>query len=169
MTKQATHSRRAFLAALTTTALAGCGGTNDVQTTTSESASDSTETATTADSTSGIEPPLAESTLPLPMAADDLSEHVLSGGVPKDGIPAIDEPSFESATEAADRLNDFSVVFGVERDGVAKAYPSTSSSGTRSATTRSGATPSASRTVRSPGPSWASSVAIPASASPGSW
>lgn len=126
MTKYATNSRRAFLAALATAALAGCSGTDVSRTTTAASEADSpsnSSTSTSTNTTSGNGPPIADSTLSLPKSGDELSEHVLSGGPPKDGIPAIEEPSFESASEAADRLNDFSVVFGVERNGESKAYP----------------------------------------------
>lgn len=57
------------------------------------------------------------------MDPDALADHVLSGGVPKDGIPAIEDPKFEPAAAADSRLQDHSVVFGVERNGVSKAYP----------------------------------------------
>ena len=47
----------------------------------------------------------------------------LSGGPPKDGIPAIDKPRFWSAHEANRHLDDADIVFGVYRRGEAKAYP----------------------------------------------
>lgn len=48
---------------------------------------------------------------------------IVSGGPPKDGIPAIDRPRFESA-RAADRwLDDNEPVMVVEHQGTAKAYP----------------------------------------------
>ena len=43
------------------------------------------------------------------------------GGPPKDGIPAIDKPRFVAASQA--RLADDDRVLGVERNGVARAYP----------------------------------------------
>lgn len=50
-------------------------------------------------------------------------EAAVSGGPPPDGIPAIDEPQFESASEAADWLEDEDVVFGVIVNGEVRAYP----------------------------------------------
>ncbi len=60
----------------------------------------------------------------------DLSKHsipvddILSGGPPKDGIPAIDRPEFVSAEEAGKSfLKKTDRVIGVEIGGKAKAYP----------------------------------------------
>jgi Protein of unknown function (DUF3179) len=47
---------------------------------------------------------------------------ILSGGVPKDGIPAIDNPKFIPAAEAG-HLRETEPVIGVVVDGEAKAYP----------------------------------------------
>jgi hypothetical protein len=58
----------------------------------------------------------------------DLSRHsidpgeILSGGPPKDGIPAIVKPHFVSAAEAK-FLQPSDIVVGIASDGVAKAYP----------------------------------------------
>lgn len=49
-------------------------------------------------------------------------DEVLSGGPPRDGIPAIDEPVFVLAGEAS-FLADKAPVLGIYRDGIAKAYP----------------------------------------------
>jgi hypothetical protein len=46
---------------------------------------------------------------------------VLSGGPPKDGIPAIDDPKFVSIDEAG--IADLEPVIGFEHKGEAKAYP----------------------------------------------
>lgn len=46
-----------------------------------------------------------------------------SGGPGKDGIPSIDEPSFQSAEAAAQTLDDGDIVIGVYRNGEARAYP----------------------------------------------
>ncbi len=54
-------------------------------------------------------------------ASIDFSE-ILSGGPPRDGIPAIDEPAFKPV-EAIDDLVDTEPVIGVVMNGVAKAYP----------------------------------------------
>jgi len=48
---------------------------------------------------------------------------VLSGGVPKDGIPALNNPRFESIADARTWLGDQSPVIALEIDGVARAYP----------------------------------------------
>jgi len=67
-------------------------------------------------------PPVAEP----PIVPEDLAayrEARLSGGPSKDGIPAIDEPRFESAREADARLADGDRVIGIHIDGDARAYP----------------------------------------------
>lgn len=47
---------------------------------------------------------------------------ILSGGPPKDGIPAILDPKFVAGTKV-DYLRDSDAVIGVEIGGVARAYP----------------------------------------------
>jgi hypothetical protein len=49
-------------------------------------------------------------------------EEILSGGPPKDGIPAILKPQFV-APQSADFLLDEDQVIGVEIGGIARAYP----------------------------------------------
>jgi len=51
-----------------------------------------------------------------------LSE-LISGGPPKDGIPAIFNPKFETQAVASDWLNEKEPVIALEIDGEAKAYP----------------------------------------------
>lgn len=138
-------SRRHLLAALGTLSLAGCGGTDSddspERTTVVErtptprpTASPEPKTPTTSPTETGTPtatpgladfetPPLADQLLPLPMAPADLRENTFSGGVPKDGIPSIDEPSFISASDGDDILAPGDIVFGVKRNGIAKAYP----------------------------------------------
>lgn len=53
---------------------------------------------------------------------DDFARNVTSGGPPKDGIPAIDEPRFVPARDAG-FLSDPDVVFGLVHGGEARAYP----------------------------------------------
>lgn len=53
---------------------------------------------------------------------NDLPGAVISGGVPKDGIPAINNPIWDSAAEG-DWLDDSYLVAGVVIDGLAYAYP----------------------------------------------
>ena len=50
-------------------------------------------------------------------------DEVLSGGPPRDGIPAIDDPVFVSLEEAAQRYAATEPVIGLEINGEAKAYP----------------------------------------------
>ena len=52
----------------------------------------------------------------------DLDE-IFSGGPPKDGIPAIDEPKFVSVASASAWVDDQEPVIAVEVDGLARAYP----------------------------------------------
>jgi len=49
--------------------------------------------------------------------------NILSGGPPKDGIPSIDNPKFESADSADKWLEDNDLILGLDYDGVVKAYP----------------------------------------------
>ena len=48
---------------------------------------------------------------------------LMSGGPPKDGIPAIFIPKFETQSEAGDWLDDKEPVIALEIEGEAKAYP----------------------------------------------
>jgi len=50
-------------------------------------------------------------------------KEILSGGPPRDGIPAIDRPQFWSVSDADGFLRDDDIVLGVARNGHAKAYP----------------------------------------------
>jgi hypothetical protein len=50
-------------------------------------------------------------------------DSIMSGGVPKDGIPSIDEPTFESAQQRRDWLAPTEPVIGLEIGGDARAYP----------------------------------------------
>jgi hypothetical protein len=47
----------------------------------------------------------------------------LVGGVPKDGIPAIDNPQFDSVVEADKWLKDREPVLALELKGDVRAYP----------------------------------------------
>ena len=59
----------------------------------------------------------------------DFSQHavaydsIMSGGVPRDGIPAIDDPSFVSASTQADTLGAEEPVIALTLGGEARAYP----------------------------------------------
>ena len=107
-------SRRGYLASVGAaglTALAGCSGVFGAPASTTRNRS--------TDDTTG--PPLADEQLPLPDDPAALRQEVVSGGVPKDGIPPVEEPSFVSAADA--KLADGAPVFGVEIGGDARAYP----------------------------------------------
>ena len=52
----------------------------------------------------------------------DLKE-IMSGGPPKDGIPPIDAPKFDSISEAGTWVNEDEPVISVEINGHARAYP----------------------------------------------
>lgn len=54
--------------------------------------------------------------------AVDFAE-ILSGGPPRDGIPAIDAPAFQALAELAQRPDDREPVISVELEGAARAYP----------------------------------------------
>ena len=123
------HSRRGFLAlaAGATVALAGCSGSlqdlvggNDAR----DDAESGENPRETRDSVPpDAELPLRDHEVPL---ADDLAafeENAESGGVPKDGIPSVDDPSFTDASGGDDQLDPGSPVFGVVVDGEARAYP----------------------------------------------
>ena len=45
------------------------------------------------------------------------------GGPPKDGIPSIDDPKFETAKEVGKWMRDDDIVFGIVHKGEARAYP----------------------------------------------
>jgi len=50
-------------------------------------------------------------------------DDIVSGGPPKDGIPAIDAPAFESIADARTWIDGHSPVIALEVNGEAKAYP----------------------------------------------
>ncbi len=50
-------------------------------------------------------------------------DEILSGGPPRDGIPAIDDPKFVSIDEAAEWLEEQEPVVALEVKGAARAYP----------------------------------------------
>lgn len=52
-----------------------------------------------------------------------LADAIVSGGPPRDGIPAVDSPRFVSAAEADAFLKDSDIVFGLVYEGVVRAYP----------------------------------------------
>ena len=69
----------------------------------------------------GERPPTVDDEYHFPHDAADLVAESLNGGVGKDGIPSIDDPSFRPIAEVT--YAEGIPVFGVVRDGRAKAYP----------------------------------------------
>lgn len=59
----------------------------------------------------------------LPRTPRDYDEAKMSGGPPKDGIPAIDQPQFWNAQDADSYLDGGDIVFGLVENGIARAYP----------------------------------------------
>jgi hypothetical protein len=120
--------RRQFIAAAGLAALAGCTGESDPDsstpsaTPTSDTPSGAAEAAGDESAEQSLELPVVDESLPLPMPGRELQDEARSGGPPKDGIPSIDEPNFLDAGDA-DFLDRGDPVFGVVRNGVAKAYP----------------------------------------------
>ncbi|MDA0334936.1 MAG: DUF3179 domain-containing (seleno)protein [bacterium] len=53
----------------------------------------------------------------------ELTDHLSSGGPPRDGIPAMTNPEFVSLEVASSWVRDTDLVVGVVRNGEAKAYP----------------------------------------------
>ena len=107
--------RRGFLAAVGAASLAGCLGD-------AGAGPDEVETAGTT-APGGESPPTAGRPLPLPFPPADLRDMAVSGGPGKDGIPAIDDPSFEGPNAADQHLEPGAPVFGVAGETDVKAYP----------------------------------------------
>ena len=102
-------TRRSVLVATGAVALAGCTGVLGSDDGANEDRS-------------GISPPMNEERRRLPADPSELREEALSGGPSKDGIPSVDDPVFEDAGDTS-LLDPGDPVFGLERNGVAKAYP----------------------------------------------
>jgi hypothetical protein len=115
------HTRRGALALGVglAGALSGCLGGSSGSPESSESSTSSPAPSTTADSAVG--PPAADRSPYIPYEASRLRSATVSGGVTKDGIPSVDEPSFLDASVAA--LDDGEIVFGVVRGDDVRAYP----------------------------------------------
>lgn len=54
---------------------------------------------------------------------EDFTRNIQSGGPPKDGIPPVDRPKYISAAESAKFLQEKDIVFGLDCQGIVKAYP----------------------------------------------
>ena len=99
-------------------ALAGCTGTQIASNPDSTQPSNSTGTTY-----SGIEVVNSVSLQNDYTGAKVAKSDLKQGCFAKDCIPSIDDPVFESATEADEWLNDEDRVFAIDLDGVQRAYP----------------------------------------------
>ena len=54
---------------------------------------------------------------------ETIADNIVSGGPPKDGIPALTKPNAISREEAEDFLKDDDIVFGIAYNGFVRAYP----------------------------------------------
>ena len=122
-------TRRAVLAGVGVASLAGCLGGRR-----SDGSADSDERSPTGSREDETEPsggssagrsgpPTRDDRLPLPMDPSALRDEAVSGGPPKDGIPAIEEPKFVSVESASANLDPGDPVFGVATGTERKAYP----------------------------------------------
>jgi len=129
-------SRRAFLAAAVAVPLAGCSGPGSTgdgpagEGPAMEGAEPVARSGTETDSGQSATPtvpaawpPTVDQALPLPRAPAELESAAISGGPPKDGIPAIDDPSFLAPDAAAEFLAPGDPVFAVAMGAERKAYP----------------------------------------------
>ena len=98
----------------------GNGSANGTEPTDSDAATDSSTPSAPVGEPYDT-PPATEPRLPLPMDRTGLRKEARSGGPPKDGIPSIDDPIFETGDVAL--LDPGDPVFGLRHNGVAKAYP----------------------------------------------
>lgn len=114
------QTRRSLLAAIGAGLLAGCAGSVP-----GESGGGGGETSTptpepTPKPTPSTTPPTGGGPLYMPRSAETVAENI-TGVVGQDSIPAIDEPKMVAADEM--EMDDGEIVFGLARNGVARAYP----------------------------------------------
>ncbi len=112
--------------------LAACGTSQPPASASDSPAPDSPTQAASSASSDGAPTLLPEEPPPFGAKSEfttDFSKHsvpyseILSGGPPKDGIPAIDEPKFQSVNEADEWLKDREPVVFVQVGDDARAYP----------------------------------------------
>ncbi|MFN2469163.1 MAG: DUF3179 domain-containing (seleno)protein, partial [Gaiellaceae bacterium] len=115
--------RRFSLALSAALLLAGCGGTNDAVDTAEPASPDQTTTAAAAEDSAAASSFASEgwetdfSRRSVPLAEFE------SGGPPKDGIPAIDEPKLVGIAEAERWLDGREPVIALTVAGETRAYP----------------------------------------------
>jgi hypothetical protein len=106
----------------------GDGGDEEDGTDSTASTDDGGESSDSTEEESGSteddgELPLKEPAVSVPYELGALEEDARNGGVPKDGIPSIDDPSFKDVSWGDENLDPADPVFGIELDGEPKAYP----------------------------------------------
>jgi len=114
-------SRRRFLqtvAGAGTVGLAGCLGTL-----TGEDAPGPEGEPVVGAGASGSDGPFFTHDVDLSREYTAFADGAVSGGVPQDGIPSIDDPQFAGVSSGNERLAPDDPVFGVDIDGQARAYP----------------------------------------------
>ena len=128
-------SRRAVLAlgAAGVAALAGCSGGSDARAEAESGAGQSGGAAgggsgddgSSSDGSESSDPglPMREPSVSIDRELSAFDEAALSGGVGKDGIPSIDDPSFAGTDWGNEFMDPADPVFGVIIDGEARAYP----------------------------------------------
>jgi hypothetical protein len=117
------RSRTFALAAFVAVVAVACGSA--AQGTRSDAEDSDAETTDMAEAEGGLDPrilTLSDWRTDFSKHSIDLSEFI-SGGPPKDGIPAIDEPKFTSVAEGDELLVDREPVIVLELNGDARAYP----------------------------------------------
>ena len=118
-------SRRQFLTVGTVAvaAVAGCTGGDDARTDAETAAAEQTDATDEGNTDEEGDLPLREPVVPLDHDLSSFEESAVSGGVSKDGIPSIDNPSFAGPEWGDDQMDPGDPVFGVELEGEARAYP----------------------------------------------
>jgi hypothetical protein len=117
------RSRRRFLRGVGVAGALGLGGCLGGPDSGGGALDDSATDTETGDGsgTDAPRPPTADRALYLGYDREHIDGQVVSGGVPKDGIPAIDDPQFVGAGEVP--LDDGDPVFGLVRGDDVRAYP----------------------------------------------
>lgn len=125
-------SRRTYLAAAGTAMIAGCLGESDgevpsgdddgARPNSSDDRAATPERESSGSDDDGQDLPIVPRELPLPADTETIAD-AMQRGARKDAIPAIGDPEFFNRSTADEWLDPGHPVFGVVRNGEAKAYP----------------------------------------------
>lgn len=123
-------NRRRFLAGvgIAAAALAGCTGSGGTGDEARDADGNGDGTAGSVDADDGLpgtegEPSTRDPEVELANELAAFERNARSGGVGQDGIPAIDDPGIDDADGGDALMEPGDVIFGVELDGEARAYP----------------------------------------------